>query len=168
MSGVCHAAPKGPPDDLQGVRRGKRCHAAPKGLPDDLRGVVYTVYWMQNHMGEVMSTTPAAVESPLFVRFYDLLAWLVGRVEKFPRSQRFVLASRLLDTAFTCHARLIRARKVSGAARQEALLQADVGLETLRLQLRLAHELRCINTGQYEYGAMLVNEIGKMLGSWRR
>ena len=115
-----------------------------------------------------MSGAPPSAESPLFVRFYDLLAWLVPRVEKFPRSQRFILASRLLDTAFACHARLIRARKVSGAARQEALLQADVALETLRLQLRLAHELRCINTGQYEHGARLVNEIGKMVGSWRR
>jgi hypothetical protein len=115
-----------------------------------------------------MSGAPSPTESPLFVRFYDFMAWLVVRVEKFPRSQRFVLASRLLDTAFTCYARLIRARKVSGAARQEALLQADIGLETLRLQLRLAHDLRCINTGQYEHGAKLINEIGRMVGSWRR
>lgn len=98
----------------------------------------------------------------------DLLLWLTQRVEKFPRTQRFLLASRLMDTAFACHAELIRGRKVAGTMRGEALLQADIHLETLRLQLRLAHELRCITTAHYEHGAGLVNEVGKLLGSWRK
>lgn len=96
------------------------------------------------------------------------MAWLTPCVEKFPRSQRFLLASRLLDTAFTCHAELIRARKVTGPARAEALLQADVTLETLRLQWRLAHEIRCISTGQYEHGGKLIDEVGRLLGAWRK
>lgn len=107
-------------------------------------------------------------ESPLFTRLSDLLLWLTQRTEKFPRSQRFILASRLMDTAFACHEQLIRARKVSGTQRSEAQLQADIYLETLRLQLRLAHELHCLNTAQYEYGAGLINEVGKLLGSWRK
>jgi hypothetical protein len=111
---------------------------------------------------------PAPSESPLFSRLTDLTLWLTQRSEKFPRSQRFILGSRLLESAFACHAQLIRARKVVGGARGEALLQADVHLETLRLQLRLAHELHCVTTAQYEYGAGLVNEVGKLLGSWRK
>lgn len=107
-------------------------------------------------------------ETPLFARYHDLMTWLVQRTEKFPRSQRFILASRLLETAFACHAHLIRARKVSGAARAQALLEADILLETLRLEWRLAHELRCISTGQYEHGARLMNEVGRMVGSWRK
>ena len=107
-------------------------------------------------------------ESPLFVKFYDLMAWLTHCVEKFTRPQRFILAVRLLDTAFACHAELIRARKVEGQARAVALLQADVELETLRLQWRLAHELGCINTRQYEHGAKLMGEVGRLLGAWRR
>jgi hypothetical protein len=46
-------------------------------------------------------------------------------------------------------------------------LQADVELETLRLQWRLAHETRCVSTAQYEHGAKLIDEVGKMLGRWR-
>ena len=89
-------------------------------------------------------------------------------LESFPKAQRFLLASRLMDTAFACHAELIRARKVTDAARAQALLRADVELETLRLQWRLAHELSCISTGQYEHGARLMDEVGRLLGAWRK
>ena len=106
--------------------------------------------------------------SPLFAKFYDLMAWLTERTAKFPREQRFVLASRILDAGFACHQQLIRARKVTGTARADTLLQADIELETLRLQWRLAHELRCISTGQYEHGARLIDEVGRLLGAWRR
>ncbi len=106
-------------------------------------------------------------DTSLFAKYHDLMAWLMARAEKFPRSQRFLLANRLLDTAFACHEELIRARKVTGPARAQALLQADVELETLRLQWRLAHETRCVSTAQYEHGAKLIDEVGKMLGRWR-
>jgi len=107
-------------------------------------------------------------ETPLFAKFHDLMAWLTPAVEKFPRAQRFLLASRLMDTAFACHGELIRARKVTGQARAEALLQADVALETLRLQWRLAQETKCISTDQYEHGGKLMDEVGRLLGAWRK
>ena len=115
-----------------------------------------------------MSTHSSDAETPLFARFHDFCVWLAPAVEKFPRSQRFLLADRLLDTAFACHADLILARKVSGPQREAALLAADVKLETLRLQLRLAVDLRCISVRQYEHAARLLDEIGRMLGSWRK
>lgn len=112
-------------------------------------------------------TPSSSIEFPIFPRFADLMAWLLPRVESFPRAQRFLLGNRILDTGFRCHQHLIRARKLNGAARTDALLDADVELETLRLQLRLAHDLRCLSTRQYEHAAGLVNEIGRLLGSWR-
>jgi hypothetical protein len=107
-------------------------------------------------------------ETPLFVKLYDLLAWLTPCVEKFPKSQRFLLASRLLDAGYACYGNLVRARKVTGADRAEALLAADVDLELLRVQWRLAHELRCISTDQYKHGARLIDEVGRLLGTRRK
>ena len=107
-------------------------------------------------------------DTPLFAKLYDLMAWLTPCVEKFPRSQRFVLASRILDTGYACHRQLIRARKVTGQDRAEALLQADIELETLRLQWRLAHELGSVAVGRYEHGARLIDEVGRLLGAWRK
>lgn len=108
------------------------------------------------------------IVTPLFAKFHDLLAWLAPCVQGFPKAQRFLLGSRLMDAAFACHADLILARKVTGEARAAALLSADVRLETLRLQWRLAHELKCVSTGQYEHGARLMNEVGRLLGKWRK
>jgi hypothetical protein len=113
-------------------------------------------------------SSPGKAETPLVAKYHDLLAWLAPALEKLPKAQRFLLASRLLDTAFACHAELIRARKMTDIARAQALLEADIHLETLRLQWRLAHELKCISTGQYEHGARLMDEIGRLLGAWRR
>lgn len=112
-------------------------------------------------------STPKPVETPLFARFYDWLAWLTPCVEKFPKAQRFLLASRLLDTSYACYGDLVRARKVTGSERGHALLQADIELDMLRLQWRLAHELKCVSTAQYEHGARLLNEVGRLLGGWR-
>lgn len=108
------------------------------------------------------------MEMPIFSRMYDLLAWLVTTVEKFPRTQRFVLASRLLDTAHACHDTLIRARKVPVAQRRATLLEADIKLESLRMQLRLAQDLKCISLAQYEYASGLTTQVGKLLGTWMK
>lgn len=106
-------------------------------------------------------------ESALFVRYYDLLLWLTARVKGFPRELRFVLGQRILDTAYACQRYLIRAKKVSDAARPAVLLEADILLDQLRTEIRMAHEMRCLSTDQYEHGARLVDEVGRMLGAWR-
>jgi hypothetical protein len=110
------------------------------------------------------SQEPLAIETSLFAKLFDLSVWLLQCVEKFPRAQRYLLATPLMDTFYACHRELIRARKMKGNARFQALVAADVELEQLRMQWRAAHERKCISTRQYEYGAALINEVGRILG----
>ena len=56
---------------------------------------------------------------------------------------------------------------MSEAARPAVLLEADILLDVLRTQIRMAHELGCLSIEQYAQGAGLVNEVGRMLGTWR-
>lgn len=107
------------------------------------------------------------VEYPLFPKTYDLLVWLLPHTQKFPKSQRFVLAKRAQDAALNFQALIIKARKVTGAARAEALTAADVELETLRLTLRLCHEMKLLSLSQYEYVSKMLSELGRLLGAWR-
>ncbi len=93
-----------------------------------------------------MTQPPAGIEHPIYPLIADFMTWLLPLVEKFPRSQRFVLGNRLLDSGYWCQRDLIRARKVHGVAKADALLSADVELEILRHQLRDAHELHCVST----------------------
>ena len=43
----------------------------------------------------------APKQSPIFAKTYDFVLWLLNLTEKFPKSERFRLARRLEDTAFT-------------------------------------------------------------------
>jgi hypothetical protein len=106
-------------------------------------------------------------DSPLFVKTYDLLKYVIPATQKFPRSQRFVLAKRIQDAALDFHECLLEARKVDVLARRDVLRQADVELEKLRLHLRLSMELEYLKFPQYKHVSGYVVEVGRMLGAWR-
>ena len=106
-------------------------------------------------------------DSPLFVKTYDLLKYLIPATQKFPRSQRFVLAKRIQDAALDFHECLLEARKVDLLTRRDVLRQADVELEKLRLHLRLSMELEYLKFPQYQHVSGYVVEVGRMLGAWR-
>lgn len=104
--------------------------------------------------------------SPIFVKTYDLLAWLIPQTMQFPQSQRFVMAKRLQDAALDLHELLVAAGKTQRAERRRNLLQADIRLEQLRLHWRLCRTLELLPPGRYEHGARLIDEIGRLLGGW--
>jgi hypothetical protein len=106
-------------------------------------------------------------DSPLFIKTYDMLKYLIPATQQFPKSQRFVLAKRIQDAALDFHECLLEARKVDLLTRREVLLRADVELEKLRLHLRLSMELEYLKFPQYKHISGYVVEIGCMLGSWR-
>jgi hypothetical protein len=105
-------------------------------------------------------------ESPIFVRSYDLLRWLIPLTVKFPRQQRFVLAERVQETALRLHEQLIEA--AFSAAPLPALKRADVTLAQLRFYLRLCRDLELISLGQYGHATRMVSEVGKLLGGWMK
>jgi hypothetical protein len=105
-----------------------------------------------------------ATESPASSKAYDLLKWLLPATAKFPRTQRFVLARQIEDAAFALHHALLRAT-VEGRA---ALVEAALRLAALRAYLRLACELQFFSVKQYEHAARLADELGRLIGGWKR
>ena len=104
--------------------------------------------------------------SPVFVKTYDLLAWLIPQTLQFPKSQRFVMAQRLQDAALDLHELLVAAGKTQRAERRRTLVQADIRLEQLRLHWRLCRTLELLPPGRYEHGARMIDEVGRLLGGW--
>lgn len=102
--------------------------------------------------------------SPLLVKTYDFLKWLLATTEKFPKSQRFVLAQQLQQAAFRFYELLLEARRVRPNG--DLLRQADVELDKVRLYLRLAHELGFLGLKSYEHAVEAVAELGRLLGGW--
>jgi hypothetical protein len=50
--------------------------------------------------------------------------------------------------------------------RQTLLEQANLTLEILRFQMRLAKDLQCLRTNSYAFAAQAIDEIGKLIGGW--
>ena len=109
-----------------------------------------------------------AEEMVIFVRVFDLLEWLVPKGEAFPRPFRHTVTARLLDAALDLPEQLYEAQSRRGKQRRDALAEADVTLNKLRLHLRLAHRWRWLSNGQYEHVSRMVAEIGRLLGGWIR
>ncbi len=105
-------------------------------------------------------------QSPIFVRTYDLLRWLIPVTIKFPRQQRFVLAAALQRTALALQERLIEAAQSREPL--ASLQQADITLTKLRFYLRLCRDLELLSLGQYEHVIRMTDEIGRLLGGWMR
>jgi hypothetical protein len=103
-------------------------------------------------------------ESPIFARTHDLLCWLIPLTLKFPRSQRFVIAARLQQRALDFQEQILEAGKASDPL--SALRRADATLALLRAHFRLSKDLELISIGQYEHGARMMSEIGRLLGGW--
>lgn len=106
-------------------------------------------------------------QSPLFVKTYDFLLWLIPLTLKFPKSQRFLLAERLSKMALDFYDLILDA--VMQPERQgERLDEADKMLTKIRLYIRLSYDLKCISQGQLEHAVRRVDEIGRLIGGWKR
>jgi len=106
-------------------------------------------------------------QSPMFVKTYDFLLWIIPLTLKFPKSQRFLLAERLSKMALDFYD-LILAAVMEPERQDERLGEADKLLTKIRLYVRLSYDLKCISLGQLEHAARLMDEIGRLIGGWKR
>jgi hypothetical protein len=103
---------------------------------------------------------------PALEATYRFLLWLVPAVEKFPRSQKFLLGDRIQATALDVLERLIEATYTR--ARRPMLAAANLGIEKLRLLFRLSFDLKFLDMRRYEHAARSLDEIGRLIGGWRK
>lgn len=115
-----------------------------------------------------MPVTQSAEEMVILTRTFTMLTWLIPQVAKFPRSQRFVISQRLMNAALDFQEALFDANARSGSARLHHLEAADAHLDKLRLYLRLAHQWKWLDDGQYRHISAMVTEVGRLLGGWKR
>jgi 23S rRNA-intervening sequence protein len=109
-----------------------------------------------------------AEEMIILTQTFDLLAWLLPKLERFPRLYRATVTQRLMDAALDFQETLFEAQSQSGSTRQRHLRQADAALNKLRLYLRLAHHWHWLNAGQYRHVSAMVAELGRLLGGWMK
>jgi hypothetical protein len=94
------------------------------------------------------------------------LTWLVPVLEKFPRSQRFLLGDRLQSLALRTVEDLVEATYTRSPT--AVLQRANIGLEQQRVLVRVAYNLRHLDVKRYEFAVRKLDEIGRSVGAWLR
>jgi len=102
----------------------------------------------------------------VLVRLYDFMIWTMRRVEKFPRSQRFVIGDRLEVLLLDLLDLLLEANY--SRAKREMLRRANLQLEKLRYLTRICCDLKLLSRSQYLFAAGQIDDIGREVGRWRK
>jgi 2-keto-4-pentenoate hydratase len=110
----------------------------------------------------------ADIGLPLVEKLYEIILWLYPCINKFPKSQRFVLGQRIENTVLLILEKSLQAAQESGAERLKTLKRISIEMDKLRYLIRLSKDLHFIKIRQYGFISDNLNEAGKMLGGWVR
>ena len=102
---------------------------------------------------------------PLFVHWYKTLDWILSTVERFPRSARFTLGSRLADASLDTMELITEA--IYTRSRKQILDRINLCIEKQRVLFRIATDRRYLSLKQHEHIARALDEAGRMAGGWR-
>jgi hypothetical protein len=103
-------------------------------------------------------------EITALVKTYDLLLWLIPQLEKFPKSQRYLLGDRIETRLLDVMDLLVRAAYTRN--KTQFLRDANLTIEQLRYLVRLVKDLRYLSLKGYEFVSKNLNEIGAEIGGW--
>ena len=102
----------------------------------------------------------------VLTKLEDFLLYALPQLDKFPRSQKFVLGDRietkLLDVQECC------LRAYYSKEKRQHLTEANMNLEVARRLIRLAHAMRFVSTHTLGVMAEKMDEAGRMIGGWLR
>jgi len=104
---------------------------------------------------------------PIVEKHYEFCGWLIAKVGKFPKDQRFLLGDRIERHALDILEMLIEAALTPGRDGKAQILKgANVRLEHLRYMMRLAKDGKFINIKSFHFACERMEEIGRMIGGW--
>ncbi len=110
----------------------------------------------------------AIPDTPLFVKTHDFAVWLIRHTQRFPKNLRHSYTHRLEETLLSFQEALLMGNAERGEARLRYLVRADGKLVCLRALLRLAVALQLLGGLQIKYAAERIDELGRLLGAWRK
>ena len=103
-------------------------------------------------------------EAVVVGKTYDYILWMMQKVEKFPRSYKFTLGDRIVESSLDLLLNLVEAAYSKN--KREYLIAANRDLNLLRFLLRLSKDLKILSIKSYEFVSSSLHEIGSMSGGW--
>lgn len=102
----------------------------------------------------------------IITKTYDLLKYIIPQLAKFPRDQKFILADRIENHLLDFLEEMIEA--YYSKEKLAILKKANFRLEKVRYLIRLAYDFQYFNLKRYELLCKEIDEIGRMVGGWRK
>src|SRR5271157_5634940 len=107
-----------------------------RAAEDTLQGNQPCYQIISSHLQKSMKKDQELI---VITKTYDLILWSCNHTSKFPRNHRFVLGERIERNLYGLLETLIAAKYAKN--RQRLLEEANLNLEILRFQVRLAKDL---------------------------
>jgi hypothetical protein len=124
---------------------------------------------MNGSEGQAAAARRRVPEQPvLLVKWYDYTKWLLERVEQFPKSQRFVLGTRLADLVVEILEDVVEAAYAGRPRKVELLAKVNRRIEVARWLVRLARDRHLLSNAQLGFSSGALEECGRMVGGWLR
>ncbi len=101
---------------------------------------------------------------PLYVKWLDLVPWIMARTERFPKNLRYSLAQKIDNICLEILELIVQA--IYSQAKREILQKINLKLDVLRALIQMAFKMQRLSESQYEYVSRELLESGKMVGGW--
>ena len=112
-------------------------------------------------MKQNTSNMPKVVED-----CHELLAWIIPKLDQFPRNRRFTLGERIETGLLMVLENLILA--AYQRSKTDNLKTANLQLDVVRHLWRLSHGLQAVSHKSYGQGAEHLTNLGRQIGGWRK
>jgi hypothetical protein len=103
---------------------------------------------------------------PIFVKWLAATDWILDTVEKYPKSVRLTMTTRIANLTLDVMEGIIEA--IYTKQRSYILGKLNLYIEKLRILFRISFTRRYISKSQYEHVSTLLDETGRMVGGWRK
>jgi hypothetical protein len=101
---------------------------------------------------------------PLYVKWLDIVPWIMARTERFPKNLRYSLAQKIDNVCLDILELIVQA--IFSSSKREFLQKINLKLDVLRALLQIAFRMQRLSEGQYAYISRELLEAGKMVGGW--
>lgn len=106
-------------------------------------------------------TPPIALD-----KAHTIALWLIAKTASLPRTHRFTLGDRIYSQSLDLVTALTQA--TFNRDKSRALEIASDRVNSLRILLRLAQDLKLLSFPSYTYPTTHLDEIGRMIDGWRK
>lgn len=107
-------------------------------------------------------------EAPIIQQTFDLYKDLYAHVKTFPKKDQYLIGKRCEDALLSFLEYTLLAASAPKEQKARLLNIAAGKFDVLKILLRLAKELKMLDTKKYIELELKAREVGKMLGGWIR